>query len=111
MSFFAPNKACTRPPLAWVGVPSIPCNQVFLQKYLPLYLAAGNANRWADSLNKGVSMKKYVKGQYYWLDHEKTILSQCVRIDENEVAYFQIIGLSVLYTEKDFEVAIKATVK
>jgi len=72
---------------------------------------AANANRWADSLNKGVSMKKYVKGQYYWLDHEKTILSQCVRIDENEVAYFQIIGLSVLYTEKDFEVAIKATVK
>ena len=56
-------------------------------------------------------MSKYVKGQYYWLDNEKTILSQCVRIDEKEVAYFQIIGLSVFYTEKDFEVAIKATVK
>ncbi len=55
-------------------------------------------------------MSKYVKGQYYWLDKEKTILSQCVRI-ENEVAYFQIIGLSVLYTEKDFEIATKATVK
>lgn len=53
---------------------------------------------------------KYVKGEYYWLDKEKTILSQCVRI-ENEVAYFQIIGLSVFYTEKDFEIAIKATVK
>ena len=54
--------------------------------------------------------EKYTKGQYYWLDAEKTILSQCVRI-ENEIAYFQIIGLSVFYTEKDFEVAIKATVK
>ncbi len=55
-------------------------------------------------------MNKYVIGEYYWLDEKKTNLSQCVRI-ENEIAYFQIIGLSVFYTEKDFEVAIKATVK
>ncbi len=53
---------------------------------------------------------KYTLGAYYWLDREKTIISQCVRI-ENEVAYFQTIGLSVFYTERDFEIAIKATVK
>jgi hypothetical protein len=57
-----------------------------------------------------MSDNKYTLGAYYWLNREKTILSQCVRI-ENGVAYFQTIGLSVFYTEKDFEIAIKATVK
>lgn len=42
--------------------------------------------------------------------YRKMFPNKCVRI-ENEVAYFQIIGLSVFYTEKDFEIAIKATVK
>ena len=58
-----------------------------------------------------MSNNKYAIGEYYRLDEKKTNLSQCVRIDENGVAYFQVIGLSVLYTEKDFEIAIKATVK
>lgn len=57
-----------------------------------------------------MSDNQYTIGGYYWLDREKTILSQCARI-EGGVAYFQVIGLSIFYTEKDFEIAIKATVK
>ncbi len=56
---------------------------------------------------------KYVLYDYYWLMSEgleNKILSQCVQII-NEVAYFQIIGLSVLYTEKDFGFARKASVQ
>lgn len=56
---------------------------------------------------------KYVLHEYYWLMNEgieNKILSQCVQII-NEVPYFQIIGLSVLYTEKDFGFLQKAVVR
>lgn len=38
-----PNKACSRPPLAQVGVGKIPCNLVLLQMSRPLNTAAANA--------------------------------------------------------------------
>jgi hypothetical protein len=75
------------------------------------YGQTANANRWvALAQQRSLMSNKYIVWEYYWLDRNKTILSKCVRI-ENEVAYFQVIGLGVLYTERDCEVVIKATVK
>lgn len=55
----------------------------------------------------------YVLYEYYWLMNEgikDKVLSQCIQILDG-VPYFQTIGLSVLYTEKDFGFSQKATVK
>lgn len=56
---------------------------------------------------------KYVLYEYYWLMNEgleNKVLSQCVRIQEG-IPYFQTIGLSVFYTEKDFGFSQKAVVR
>jgi len=50
----APNKACSRPPSARVGVRSNPCKRRGLQRSHPLQPAAANANRWALSRGKTI---------------------------------------------------------
>ena len=54
----APNKACSRPPLARVGVGQIPCKVTFLQMSRPLHTAAANANRWVNENKNTLSPYK-----------------------------------------------------